>query len=288
MTLPYNAAKYLRFEVLLCILRFLCYTIMDILSNGGEIMKTNPILKAFRIFLTVSLILAGICLMYACYQVYSTGGDHPYSAKRVAEAFAPIAPAVYVALGLSLVSLFLPKEEQRRKIEKNYELMLRKLHEKHDVYGCGDQNLVQAIVNEQRRRKNNRVITWILLGLGFLVSLIYSTNMENMVASNSTPKVMHFALVMGACFAVPFGFGIYSAYAHKASICKELELMKLVAVPRSTPLVITKTQPKYMAYIPYVGIAVAVLLILVGYLGNGQAGVLAKAVEICKECVGIG
>ena len=251
-------------------------------------MKGQRIRQIYGIILTVSLILAGICLMYACYNVYSTGGDHPYSAKRVAEAFAPIAPAVYVALGLSLVSLFLPKEEKRRKIEKNYELMLRKLHEKHDVYGCGDQNLVQAIIREHKRRATNRVITWILLALGFVVSTLYSTNMDNMGASNSTPKVMAFALVMGACFGVPFGFGIYSAYAHKASICKELELMKLVAVPRSTPLVTTKTQPKYMAYIPYVGIAVALLLIVVGYLGDGQAGVLAKAVEICKECVGIG
>ena len=251
-------------------------------------MNVKSIRQIYGIILTVALILAGICLMYACYNVYSTGGDHPYSAERVAEAFAPIAPAVYVALGLSLVSLFLPKEEQRRKIEKNYELMLRKLHEKHDVYGCGDQNLVRAIVNEQRRRKNNRMITWILLGLGFVVSLIYSTNMDNMVASNSTPKVMKFALVLGACFAIPFGVGVCNAYAHKLSIIKELELMKLVAAPRNTPLVITKTQPKYMAYIPYVGIAVALVLILVGYLGDGQAGVLAKAVEICKECVGIG
>lgn len=288
MTLPYNAAKYLQFEVLLCILRFLCYTIIDILSNGGEIMKKLSIRQIFSIILTISLILAGICLMYACYHVYSTGGDQPYSAARVAEAFAPIAPVVYVALGLSLVSLFLPKEEKRSKIEKNYELALQRLHQKHDVQGCGDKKLVYAIASEQRRRKNNRLVTWILLSLGFAVSLIYSTNMDNMVASNSTPKVMNFALVMGACFAIPFGYGVYSAYAHKVSIRKELELMKLVAAPRNTPLVITKTQPKYMAYIPYVGIAVAVVLIVVGYLGNGQAGVLAKAVEICKECVGIG
>lgn len=247
--------------------------------------------RVFGIVLSIALIVSGICLMHACWQVYTAGGDHPYTAQRVAKAFQPIAPPVYFALGLSVISLFLPGKPEKQKPEKNYPLMLQKLHEKNDLTCCGDQKLVAAIGKERKSRKLHAGITLALLLAGFVAVLIYSTGMDRVYsgeAHQSTEKIKATAAVMLACFAVPFGYGIFTAYFTKASIRREYELMKLVAAPRVAPLPAARERSKITAYLPYVGLLVAVLLIVVGYLGDGHMGVLAKAIEICKECVGIG
>lgn len=258
-------------------------------------MTAKRIRQVYGIVLSIALIAAGLCLMWACWQVYTSGPEHPYNAQSIAKAFAPISIVVYIALGLTLGSIllhiFLPQEKEKRKVEKNYSLMLQKLHEKNDLNGCGDEKLVAAIGKEQKKRILHSCITLLLLAVGFVVVLCYSLNMKNVYSGDahaSTDKIKLTAAVMLCCFAIPFGYGIWTAYYQKASIRRELELMKMVASPRKDPLPAPKAQPKWMAYIPYVGLAAAIALIVVGYLGDGHMGVLTKAIEICKECVGIG
>ena len=258
-------------------------------------MKNDTIRKIVRIALSVTLVVAGVCLMAACFTLYRTGGNEPYSAQRIAQYWKPIAIFVYLALAMVVVSFVveavLPAENKRRPVEKNYPLMLKKLHEKNDLSGCGDKNLVAAIEAEQKKRKLHQAITWALLAVGFVSMLCYGLNSQNVYSAQAdavTGKILRYAIVMLICFGVPFGYGVFCAYFQKASIRREWELMELVAAPRNQPLQKTQKQYRWLAYVPYVGIAVAVVLIVVGYLGDGQIGVLEKAIEICKECVGIG
>ena len=121
--------------------------------------------------------------------------------------------------------------------------------------------------------------------------LCYGTQLNNVYdadANAATGKMVKYAAVMLICFGVPFAYSIFFANLQKTSIFREWELMKLVAAPRNQPLQKAEKQYKWLSYVPYVGIVLAVALIVVGYLGGGYQGVLDKAVEICKECVGIG
>lgn len=254
-------------------------------------MQKSKLRQIYNLLLSISLVVAGICLMWACWQVYSTGGDHPYTARRVAQAFRPISIPVYIALALSLVSLLLPAEKIKAKPQKNVVLMLQKLHERNDLTQCGDQRLVQQIYREQKGRCRRKYITLALLAVGFVAVMVYSTGMSRIFspeAHQSTQKIMTFALVMLGCFCVPFGYGIFTAYANQISLEHELALMKLVACPRQPVVAQPKVAAPWQKYLPYVGILAAIGLIIYGYLGDGHMGVLAKAIEICKECVGIG
>lgn len=257
-------------------------------------MKNDTIRKIIRITLSVALVAAGICLMAACFTLYRNGGAEPYSPQSIARYWKPIAPVVYFAMAMVVVSFVaeaaLPGETQKRKMEKNYPLMLQKLHEKQDLDGCGDKELVAAIRREQKIRNEHKWITGILLAVGFVAMLCYSLggNVYTADPEETTAKIIRYALMMVVCFGVPFAYGIFFANLQKASIIREWQLMKLVAAPRNVPLKTVKQAPKFMAYLPYVGIALAVVLIVVGFMGDGHQGVLEKAVEICKECVGIG
>lgn len=253
-------------------------------------MKDKKIRQIYGIILSAALAVAAVCLICACWKVYNMGGQYPYNAKRVADAFAPIAIPVYIALALSVGSLFLPGKPQKRKMEKNYPLMLQKLHQKNDFAGCGDQRLVKAIRAQQTKRKCNTLISWLLLGLGTAVFLCYSLDSRHIFSKDSY-EITRFmgkgALVMLACLGVPFGFGIYAAYANKASIRRELELMKLVAVPCEKPLPEVPAK-KWLPWLQGALLVVALVMIIAGAAFGGWKDVLTKAVNICRECVGLG
>ena len=253
-------------------------------------MQTKKLRQIYGIILAVALAVAAVCLIHACWKVYNMGGQYPYNAKRVADAFAPIAIPVYLALALSAGSLFLPGKEPGRKMEKNYPLMLQKLHQKNDYKRCADQRLVHAIDAQQKKRTRNTVISWILLGLGGVVFLYYSLDSSH-IFSKDSHEITRFmgkgALVMLACLGIPFGFGISAAYANMASIRWEWELMKLVAVPCEKPLP-EFPEKKWLPWVQGVLLVVALVLIIAGAAFGGWKDVLTKAVNICRECVGLG
>ena len=86
----------------------------------------------------------------------------------------------------------------------------------------------------------------------------------------------------------PAAFSIFAAYYNKTSIRREVELMKMVAAPRQPVELTPKAPCRLWAILPYGLLAVAAVLIVVGVMGNGFADVLTKAVNICRECVGLG
>ena len=88
--------------------------------------------------------------------------------------------------------------------------------------------------------------------------------------------------------AIPFGYCVFTAYYSRRSIQKELELVKLA------PKAVNKTESAPVAkenkllYIRLAIFAVALLCLVGGFVAGGTADVLAKAVAICTECVGLG
>ena len=246
----------------------------------------------YGIVLSVALVAAGICLMCACMQVYTSGGEQIYTAEKIAEAFKPIAIPVYLALALIvggfLLELILPAEKKKLPVEKNYPLMLAKLHEKNDLDRCGDKKLIAAIKEEPKKRKLHKILSFVVLGLSAVVFLCYALNGRNFHSTEITQSMISAALVLLCCLALPAGYGVFAAYYCKASIRREVELMKMVAVPRQPEENPVKAPCRLWTILPYGLLAVAAVLIVLGIMGNGFADVLTKAVNICRECVGLG
>ena len=255
-------------------------------------MNTKTIRLLYGMVLSLALVAAGICLMVACYGIYQSGGAQMYTAEKVAAAFAPIAVPVYIALALTigsfLLHMLLPLEKEKRKIEKNYPLMLRKLHEKNDLSACGDRSLVKAIQAEPKKRVLHSTVSLGLLVVSTVVFLCYALNGTHFHSSEITESMVSAMYVMLPCLAVPFGYSVFTAYFHKASIRRELELMKLVAAPKKAEPAPVKDHTKAVNVLRVSILAVAVVLVVVGLLGDGWADVLTKAVNICRECVGLG
>lgn len=253
---------------------------------------TKRIRTVYGILLSIAILIAGLCLMTACVEIYLSG-DRPFSAQSVAESFSGIALAVYLCLALIaggfILDLVLPTEKKKQSVQKQHILILRKLHEKNDLRQCAE---AAAIGAQQHSRKLHFTISVVLLVLGAVVFLIYALNPGNYHQTEINTSMAHAMYVLLPCMAVPFGYAVFSAYYAKASMLKEIDLIKQAIAggcPKmDAPLPVQTGKKNVTQLLRWALVCVGVAILIYGFFAGGTADVLTKAVNICTECVGLG
>ena len=246
----------------------------------------------YSVVLGIAAVAAGICLMAACLDIYRSGGDQIYTPQKVAQAFAPIAPVVYFTLTLViggfLLDLALPANSKKVKADKNPAVTLDRLLSKRDVENC-DPATRQAMVKLQKGRMLRLWIGAALLVVCSVVFLSYGANPANFHQSQINASMVNAMWVLLPCLAVPFAFAVYTAYYTKASLQKEIELVKTIpAGEKKEPVPAKKTPANGLLIARFVLVCAGIALLIYGFLAGGTADVLTKAVNICTECVGLG
>ena len=252
---------------------------------------------AYGIVVSAVSILAGICLIAACLNIYYSGvaadAGQIYTRQIVAESFAKIAIPVYSCLALviggMILNLVLPPEKAKVKPEKNFPRILRRLHEKADLEACNE-DLRKAVAKEQKRRKELLHLCTFGLVTALVLVLDYACNTGNW-GTNSTPSMVKAMYVMFGTLMVPFILTVFATYRNRKSIAKEIELMRQAAAqaPKAVETAAPKVNRSRAAIIARIAIlAIGILLVVLGACNEGTADILTKAVNICTECVGLG
>lgn len=249
----------------------------------------------YSIVLSVMLVVAGICLITACVGIYLSG-DQPFSREAVAAAFSGIAIPVYLCLALVIGGFildgFFPTEKKKLPVEKQYSVILARLHSKLALDRC-DEPLRSQILAQQKKRKLHQRISLALLITGSVIFLCYGLRSSNFHQSEINSSMIRAMWVFLPCLAVPFAWAVFSAHFSRASIKKEIELVKQAiatgcqndALKCSAP---TKNTGKPLLILRC-GLLIAGIGILVyGFFSGGTSDVLTKAINICTECVGLG
>ncbi len=262
-------------------------------------MTSKRIVAVYSILLSLSLIVAGLCLIVACTDIYRgvyQVGDYRFSPQAVAAAFRtieiPVSVCLILILGGILFDIFLPTEKEKKPIEKQYAVILRQQWKKLDLSKCPSP-LQKAILKEENTRKLHGVITLDLLLIGSVVFLIYAINgkhFHNVEINSSMIQAMKLFI---PCLLVPFGYGIFTAYYCKASIRREIDLVKQALADGCTRPAAQTVSPapasqSWTVYVKAAIVVIALALMLFGGLNGGTRDVLGKAVNICTECVGLG
>lgn len=239
----------------------------------------------YSILLSVVLVAAGICLMVACLGIYRSG-DRPFTPDAVAAAFSTIAVPVYICLALVaggfVLDGFWGMEKKKTVPQKQYGVILEKLHAKADVRTA-------PVVAEQKKRRLHKVIALVLLAVGSIVFLSYGADPSNFTledVSGSMAKAMYRLL---PCMAVPFGYSVFSAYYSRKSMQREIALVKqAMAEGAPAPAAAVPEKVCRLGFVRWALLAVAVVILVYGFFAGGTKDVLTKAVNICTECVGLG
>lgn len=258
-------------------------------------MTKDSISRLRRIFgavPSISIVIAGLCLMAACLGIYRSG-DQAFSRETVAAAFRPIKIPVYLCLALVLAGfvlrLFFPAEPKKPTAGKQNSLILQRLQEKTDLSQC-DEDLRGAIEKERRGRRLHRTVRAGLLILTGVVFLVYIFSGDRFQLPDINSSMINAMRVLLPCLTVTFGFGVFTAYRSSASMKKEIELMKQAnaAAPRKPEPKQEVSCGKHLNQVRTVIVVLAIILLVYGFLSGGTADVLTKAINICTECVGLG
>ena len=246
----------------------------------------------FKILLSAALILAGLCLIGACLSIYHSG-DHAFSREAVAAAFGPISIPVYLCLGMILLGLLgtwlLPPPETKPVPVRQTALILSRLQNRTDLARCPEA-LRGNILSQRRDRKTARIAGIVLLGLCCGIFLSYGMNPANFHQSQINSSMIRAMACFVPCFLIPFGYGIFCSCFTRASMEKEIALLK-TAPPESkitfaTPA--SRDSSKSFIVLRNCLLVIGIGILVYGFFTGGTADVLTKAVNICTECVGLG
>ena len=251
---------------------------------------TERILKIYGIALAVCSVIAGICLMVACYGIYAAGGQQPYTPETVAAAFAPISVPVYLWVAMTIISIALriafPKAYKEPPLRNQPDMTLKRMHKRRDL-SAGSAELKSAVVKLQKLRKTLSILCAVICGICLVFFLIYALNSNNFHKSEINQSMINAMCILAPCLVISGGFGLVATYRIQASMVKESELLK--ECPKRTEALPEKVLPHYIPLICKCAIIVlAVGLLVYGFISGGTADVLTKAKNICTECVGLG
>lgn len=258
-------------------------------------MTKNGIIRVHRIYsilLSISIFIAGICLIAGCLSIYSWG-EQVYSRQIVIDTFSKIALPVYLCLILTIGGfvweIISPTKVEKEKKFKPYEHMLNRLTVKKDLSSC-DEAVLNSIHKERKSRKVHTTIRTILIGIAAAVFLGYALN-ENNYQTDINQSVIRAMWVLIPCLIIPFGYSVFTVYHNEKSLKNEIELIKQAPSAEFAKEDDDKSVPKTEKSVNIIRFAllfVGVGILLYGYFAGGTADVLTKAINICTECIGLG
>ncbi len=262
--------------------------------------KNARIHGIYGIILSALLVIAGICLMVACVDIYKSG-DKPFSREAVAEHFSTIAVPVYLCLagilGGAVLQLLWPVESKKPRMIKQYDMILERLYDKTDLEAC-DTSVTREIGALARgRHVHSRIFAGVLAvaAIGFLAYALNGDNFHRTEINDSMIKAMG---VLLPCLVICFGYAVFITYYTRASLEREIALVKKAAAdyprknptptPTATAADASPSVDKTILIARLVILGIGALLLIYGFATGGVTDVMTKAVNICTECIGLG
>ena len=252
--------------------------------------KTMLFLRIYKILLSVSIVLAGICLIAGCLSIYYAGNG--YSREIVNEMFSKICVPVYICLALVIgsfiVNAVIP-QQIKTKPSKDYRQILKNMYAKKDLQAADDAILKQ-INKEHKKRNIYRIVLVSIAVAAAFVFLSFALNSNNFHQTEITDSMIKAMCVLLPCAAVVFGFAVFTFYANSKSMKNEFELVKQLpnAETAKECEAAIDTNEKKIKILKWCLLSVGIAVLVFGAVMGGFADVLTKAINICTECIGLG
>ena len=257
-------------------------------------------LRIAKILLSVLIAVTGIAFIVGCAVLYFTGGDKPYSRERVGDFllwFTALPSLATVAAAIVAHILGLKVGEKQNSGEIMHADTLKRMNARLVLEECSAES--QAKIRYERKRR--RFITAAMIGISVVtaaIGFIYMTIIAEYAegASFSNLDVIRVLLVVLPMGAIMLGLWWMAMIDNGRSIVRELDTV--LAEMQASKSVVKKPEKQAQkaaaldgtagVVVRAVLFAVAIAFVAVGIMNGGMMDVLAKAVKICTECIGLG
>ena len=242
--------------------------------------------KILGILLSISIIVAGLCLMVQCLSIYNSG-DKPYSREAVARAFDRISVPVLVCLALMLITnlynLFVDSPSLKKGASGNASYIIKAITRRREII------YDEGLAKEHRTRRIHNIVLSILTALGFGCFFVYALNPSNYHQSEINASMIKAIAVFGICIVLPFIYSIICIIINENSRRREIEILRthIKDAPIKAPEA-KASDCKFLTVLKVTALAIITGIILFGLFSGGTEDVLTKAINICTECIGLG
>ncbi len=265
-----------------------------------ELSKTLK--NIYKIIFGVSTALVALLLVLQVLDIYFNGGENPYTPQTVRAHFDNIAPLVYIWIfftlcGVALYSVF-PEKEKLAKADEFYSFSCVKIKlESKEIEQSENKS---AFEKTQLLLLLIKLICGVCVGVCSVFVLAYLFNKSNFSNQDQNGEAVEMSLYLLPFVLTSFLLCIGVAVFEKTTLKKQLSLAKeLLNSPEKEgdkklkkPLKIKITEffedKKTVAVLRLSVAVVGLTLVIFGLATGGSAGVLAKAVNICRQCIGLG
>ena len=237
--------------------------------------------------LSFLLILTGICLILAALSIYFGGGESPYTPEAISARFSAISLPVFLTLGALVVGIVLQlvfpatAARPRARADARARLLLAERKKKTDAPAY------QAVARKEKSHRLYLRLCTAALALAAAVPFILHLSSPdslrypeyNASVIEALPTLLVFCALLTALLAV-------STLLCDCSYARQLDALKSFSARDEVLAAPEKRRTVWGVRLAI--LAVSLLLLTLGVLGGGMEDVLAKAINICTECIGLG
>ncbi len=273
--------------------------------NSSNEKKKGAFEKYFPMALSAAIILTGIFYIIAVCHLFFTGGDTPYTRDRVGEYLLILAIPSFITIIMVIVGSVLRRVAGKDKFTGKYQgtatadfrmkARLENLSAGFN-YEKAPKAIRSRIARQHALKRDSFILAVTVSALALIPTLAVLIDIERYTIENLNENIAFSALVvLGNVFAA---LVVWSTHAIACSSATEQEIFAIKDAVREDPSLFKAPEKKDVtspldSLKTAVGIRVfvallAVILIALGVSNGGMADVLAKAVKICTECIGLG
>lgn len=281
-----------------------CGFLVNFMNQTVKESKSATLIRIFDIAVSVLAAIVGLAFILAAAHLYYTGGDNPYTRERVGEYLIYLLAPSIAFIAVTVVSLILhavhgTQEKLTAYADPSYVLM--RTEGRTPVYKLA-RDVREVIAAEQKKRFIYKCSAAVITLASLVVAAVLALDKTQYKNEQLTEEV-----VGAVSFVLPLALVMIAALTLCSYLCtrsssRELAIHREAVQNKSfdeQPIekdsIIESVKRFVSSNSNAIGLvcriavgAAAVALLVFGMLGGGMADVLAKAVKICTECIGLG
>ncbi len=266
--------------------------------------KSKLIHTLYGVVTALFILATAAAFILSCLNIYDHGGGS-YSANTVLESFSRIALLVYLCLAFVLggffIDLIVPCERKKDSARSDAAFTYRHTAARASKFAA-DGDLAVIIAGERRLRRVHTVALICVTVICAAVFISYAANVDNFPRDSVNDAMIGAMAVLIPSFVIPFVYALILSSICKKSMQRETEHLKKVikngiskdvceaknVACKKLVLFVKEHKNSLLLVTKCVIFVLGVLFLMLGIFGGGFEDVLAKAKNICTECIGLG
>ena len=250
--------------------------------------------KLIYIATSIFAVLLGIAFIVCCAHLFFTGGDQPYNREIVGKyllgLLAPsVITAALVAFGF-VYSIFDSSKESNDAKRTNGDI-LAAMAPRFELAKL-DEATKNAVTKERSKRRTSAIISYAVSAILAVAALIVLIKAEYTVDNLNGDVIAALAVVLPLAVGA-VAIHVIKAYVAEKSAEIEIQLLKdaqKAGFKPEKPATLVETEGEKTAVLvaKIAVLALGAIFLILGIANGGAGDVLAKAVKICTECIGLG